>query len=177
MSITSEHPAVRLAGEGGTWCAELELTGAPVLRAVLPFRGQPRPRVLARLHGDPIGYLPWPTGGEAPDAAAVARAARERFAAEVAAHLTAEGVAGAIDDVPPPAPGCPALAVSGTFVSVVVCTRDRSAVLAACLDRLRALTHPRLEVVVVDNAPTDDSTRALVAALAAEDPRFRYAVE
>jgi glycosyltransferase involved in cell wall biosynthesis len=62
-------------------------------------------------------------------------------------------------------------------VSVVVCTRDRSAILGDCLARLRALTYQHLEVVVVDNAPTDDSTRRLVESVAGQDPRFRYVLQ
>jgi len=62
-------------------------------------------------------------------------------------------------------------------VSVVVCTRDRPEELRSCLQRLRALTHPHLEVVVVDNAPSDERTRTVVAEAAAADPRFRYVRE
>ncbi|MGY2078728.1 glycosyltransferase family 2 protein [Modestobacter sp. SYSU DS0657] len=162
---------------GATWCPELELSGDPGLRSVIPFAGQPHARVLVRLHGDPVGYLPILTGGTEPTPADVARLAAERFHAEVSAHLAAEGTEWSGGGVPAPRPGCPALADDDTLVSVVVCTRDRGSVLGACLERLRALTHPRLEVVVVDNAPSDGSTHELVTALAAEDPRFRYVVE
>ena len=164
----------------GTWCAELELSGAPQVRAVLPFDGQPAARLLVRLHGEPLGYLTAPAGPGGLDPAAVAARARTEFADLLAAHLTAE------QPSPVPAPGealpsatdtCPNRVRGQWAVSVVVCTRDRSDVLAACLDRLRLLTHPSLEVVVVDNAPSDDSTRLLVEAVAAVDSRFRYVLE
>lgn len=139
-----------------TWCCELELSTGEV-RAVVPEAGQPTARVLTRLHGDPLGYL----DASLPlDVAGLSWQARKRFAARIA-QVGAD----------------PRTAPAGDLVSVVVCTRDRAGRLAACLDRLRALTYAPLEVLVVDNAPTDSSTRDLVAAVAAEDPRFRYVHE
>jgi glycosyltransferase involved in cell wall biosynthesis len=48
-------------------------------------------------------------------------------------------------------------------VSVVVCTRDRADQLEACLDSLLALRTSPLEILVVDNCPSDDSTQRLCA--------------
>ncbi|MGN6393543.1 MAG: glycosyltransferase family 2 protein [Gemmatimonadales bacterium] len=48
-------------------------------------------------------------------------------------------------------------------VTVAVCTRDRPDDLARCLDALQALRYPRLELLVVDNAPRTDATQRLVA--------------
>ena len=58
-------------------------------------------------------------------------------------------------------------------VSVVVCTRDRPEALARCLASLRELRVRPREIVVVDNAPSDDATRRIVAAL----PDVRYVRE
>lgn len=44
-------------------------------------------------------------------------------------------------------------------VSVIICTRNRSRDLFRCLRSLSAQTCPPNEVIVVDNAPSDDSTR------------------
>jgi GT2 family glycosyltransferase len=49
--------------------------------------------------------------------------------------------------------------------SVVVCTRDRADILQACLTSLLELETDPLEIIVVDNAPSDDRTRALCAEL------------
>jgi GT2 family glycosyltransferase len=49
-------------------------------------------------------------------------------------------------------------------VSVVVCTRDRPDDLARCLDSLGSLATPPLEVIVVDNCPSDERTRVLCEA-------------
>jgi GT2 family glycosyltransferase len=45
------------------------------------------------------------------------------------------------------------------------------------LRSLRRATYDSLEILVVDNAPNDEATRKIVAAMAAEDPRVRYTCE
>ena len=57
--------------------------------------------------------------------------------------------------------------------TVIVCTRDRPALLQGALEALRRLTPAPAEVVVVDNARRDDSTRRVVAAF----PGVRYVLE
>lgn len=56
-------------------------------------------------------------------------------------------------------------AATGEGVSVVVCTRDRADLLANCLAHIQACRPCADEIIVVDNAPRDDSTRRLVASL------------
>lgn len=56
--------------------------------------------------------------------------------------------------------------------SVVVCTRDRPALLDRCLDALSRVVYPSVEVLVVDNAPTDGRTRDV-----ANRHGVRYVVE
>jgi len=58
-------------------------------------------------------------------------------------------------------------------VSVVICTRDRPEHLANCLQSLVNLSPPPEEIIVVDNAPSSDATRSLVASL----PQVRYVLE
>lgn len=157
-----------------TWCAQFELAGDAPVRSVTAPAGESTARVLVRLHGEPLGYLSVPAAALEPGA--LAREARQLFGDRISAHLAAEGR----DDAPPyPAAGegCPNAVPTDELVTVVVCTRNRAGQLAGCLERLRALTYPQLEIVVVDNAPADDSTRQAVAAVAGADPRFRYVVE
>lgn len=52
---------------------------------------------------------------------------------------------------------------SGVPVSVIICTRSRAASLQKCLEMVRNLRCLPAEVIVVDNAPTDNSTRQVVA--------------
>jgi len=178
-----------MSHETGTWCCEFELSDGrfaavmPRVPAQLcsapadgaehnrPERSYAAARVLVRLHGEPLGYLTLPLASAVADT--VTREAHAAFAGRIAAHLAAEqlsGISAATD-------ACPNRVVAGELVSVVVCTRNRAGQLGACLDRLRALTYPNLEILVVDNAPTDDSTRRVIEAAAASDPRFRYVVE
>lgn len=60
----------------------------------------------------------------------------------------------------------------GPTITVAVCTRDRAELLAECLAALVALDPAPDEILVVDNAPSNDRTRALAAALG-----VRYVVE
>lgn len=48
-------------------------------------------------------------------------------------------------------------------VSLVICTRNRPEQLAGCLRSLQNLSQPLHEILVVDNAPSSDATRQLVA--------------
>lgn len=47
-------------------------------------------------------------------------------------------------------------------VSLVICTRNRSVFLNKCLQMVRGLRCRPTEIIVVDNAPTDNSTREVV---------------
>jgi GT2 family glycosyltransferase len=64
-------------------------------------------------------------------------------------------------------------------LTVAVCTRDRVDLLAACLDRLvelrnhRPIGSPAMQILVVDNASSNDATRHHVASL----PRVDYVRE
>ncbi|MGY1696283.1 MULTISPECIES: glycosyltransferase [unclassified Geodermatophilus] len=163
----------------GTWCCEFELSNGGGLRSVLEPAGQQVTRVLVRLHGVPLGYVTLPLASGVLDDASLVETARRRYGDRIDQHLAEEGMPSGPDGQrPDPASeACPDRVVADELVSVVVCTRNRSSILAACLERLAALTYPRLEILVVDNAPSDESTRDLVEALAAEDDRFRYVRE
>jgi GT2 family glycosyltransferase len=59
-------------------------------------------------------------------------------------------------------------------VTVAVCTRNRTAGLEKCLGALLALDYPRLDLLVVDNAPADDATLSCVRF---SYPQVRYVRE
>lgn len=50
-------------------------------------------------------------------------------------------------------------------ISVIVCTRNRTAQLAECLQALIDMDYPQFEILVVDNAPSDERTAELTAGL------------
>ncbi|MGE0440508.1 MAG: glycosyltransferase [Gemmatimonadales bacterium] len=68
---------------------------------------------------------------------------------------------------PGPAPGTPPTA------TVAVCTRDRPDDLVRCLAALEAMPDDGQQILIVDNAPATDATRALVA----RHPRLSYVRE
>jgi GT2 family glycosyltransferase len=71
----------------------------------------------------------------------------------------------------------PAAASLIPAISVVICTRDRPDDLAHCLASLAALDNPPAEVLVVDNNPENQGTRAAADATAAANSWIRYVPE
>jgi len=142
------------------FCTEVDLDAAVLAAPVVPA-GAATVRVLVRRAGTPLGYVDLPAG----------------------TPLTRDVL---VQNLPAPArdglghqPADAPLASVATDerVSVVVCTRERAATLAGCLEHLAGLTYPGLEFVVVDNAPRSSATREVVEGLAARDARFRYVLE
>lgn len=156
------------------WCGELELSDADGVRGLFPRSGESASRVLVRLHGEPFGYL---TSADGPDAAELRCRAVQVFGDRVRRHLAQDGTPWSPGGPLPQATHCAHGPADRQPISVVVCTRDRPELLRRCLASVRALRYPRFEVVVVDNAPSDDRTRALVEQVATEDGRVRYARE
>ena len=182
-SIFKGAPTMTAPTGTGIWCCEFELSSDGMPAGVVAARGETAMRVLVRLHGEPLGYLTLPRSGVTRDAAEIRAAAWRELGDGLALHLAAEGAA-----VPPAAdrPGwrpavatltCPNRVDADELVSVVVCTRNRTESLPACLDRLAAVDYPAVEFIIVDNAPSDDSTELLVTSYAAADDRFRYRCE
>lgn len=141
--------------------------------------------VLVRLHGVPLGVAHLPGGGHAVPAEQLATLLTEQVLEAVNSHLRADGH-DPVTQVPatgiglPPTP-CAALdqATEVTSVSVVVPTlgRDRLrqclAALADQQDVAGLLEGGTFEVVVVDNAPAQPTTRLLLE----EFPDVRYVQE
>lgn len=137
--------------------------------------------VLVRLHGQPIGTVLVDAPGGKVDEASCVKVAWTALEEEISRHL-------AVDDLPfetqvPARPGgaeprCEQQAVRipdpAPPVTVVVATRERQALLTACLDALNGLDYPHYEVVVVDNAPVTDQTERLITE---KYPHVRYVRE
>jgi glycosyltransferase involved in cell wall biosynthesis len=136
---------------------------------------------LVRLHGDPLGVLRLDTE-RAYSAADLGALISTRFAWPILAHLVEDGLAmgdvqsvgGAIGSLPQ---SCPQAAADTDWpsVTVAVCTRDRLEQLKTCLTALDAIDYrrDRLEILVVDNAPSNDATERFVRA----QPGIRYVLE
>ena len=104
--------------------------------------------VLVTLHGTPLGFIEPPSEGCGPEA--LRELARTTLRWQIARRAARpEPIRRSARELP---------------VTVAVCTRNGASRLPQCLDALEAIEYPRhlLDLVVVDNAPADDATRALV---------------
>lgn len=122
---------------------------------------------LVRLYGTPIGYVRVPvTDGRCP-ATILRDTIFAEHTAKIVRHLLHTRLA---TPVPPKGLQIGDLFHTATapddrqlpLVTVAVCTRDRTANLAICLDALNRLTYPLLDILVVDNAPSSDATERLI---------------
>jgi len=182
------HADVAGGGFSPTRVVSVELTEElPAVRAGGPDKPYRRVLVLARLLTEPVGVCEAALGadGIAPGQLgrlvwdALREPITERFTSagqRAPGELRAEGLK--VDpDTWPFWRSCSAVLAAAPSVSVVVCTRDRPALLQTCLRRLGQQQYPRFEVVVVDNAASTDAVRTLVDSLAGGPVRFRYHAE
>jgi glycosyltransferase involved in cell wall biosynthesis len=118
---------------------------------------------LVWFHGQPIGDLTVPGAPDAVLPGLPARAAH-RFEQQVLEHLlrdaleTPGGVQRALSQGLR-AVTHPRREPDTTAITVAVCTRDRPEDLRRCLQAISELSTPVAEVLVIDNASADDSTR------------------
>ena len=135
-------------------------------------------QALVRLHARPLGVLNVDLAAGPMFASELEALIEQRWGEVIRRHLAADedqpGIVG---------PGaaadawetCPLRPVpSPPSVSVVVPTYRRPADLVRCVDSLLATGYPRLEVIVVDNAPQEPETADLVAERFSTEPRVRY---
>jgi GT2 family glycosyltransferase len=144
----------------GTWCVQYTLPERRIDAMVDRADYHSSVRALVVSAGDPLGYVEFDLPAGPLEVDEVERRAREQLG-----ELSRVGGAGSTQ------PGTP-------FVSVIVCTRNRPDEIARCLARLSALDYPNYEILVVDNAPTDDRTRVAVdAARTSSAADIKYVVE
>ncbi|MGH3086349.1 MAG: glycosyltransferase family 2 protein, partial [Rubrobacteraceae bacterium] len=136
-------------------------------------------RAIARLHGVPIGSVETPLSGDGFTTEDLRRIILRRLAWRIMrqhlidrlhAPLPPDGLnLEELPDTPHPTFDGPR-----PPITVAVCTRDRAEDLRPCLDALTRLDYPRLDILVVDNAPSSDATERLVKDAY---PRARYVRE
>ena len=142
---------------------------------------------LVRLHGDSLTMIEVPAEQGRVTTAALVDAVWTAARAELEQHARTHGCIDPAALTPNAlATGLPAIGhcpsrrideVEPPFVSVIVPTVRRPDGIQTCLESLRRLRYPRLEIIVVDNAPEDPRTRAVVEACSREDERVRYVAE
>ncbi len=180
LVVRSQRPP-QLDADGGPalWCADFDVSAPRVLTPPEEWAETAAARILVRIHGVPLGFITIPAAGIL-EPELVLKSVNSELLSEVNQHLKNDG-SRVLEEVPAggvgaAGPGCPSHAQSEVRASVVVCTRDRPEMLRSCLGFLRALQSDNLDILVVDNAPTTDATRLVVAEFAA-DPRIRYVRE
>jgi GT2 family glycosyltransferase len=141
--------------------------------------------VLVRFFGEPIGLITGTVPADGLEPRALAAAIAERLEPELRERFEECGLTWAgelpLAGLDPPATPAfvrsrDAVLSSGPGMTIVVCTRDRPDSLRLLLKSLAAQRYPRAHVLVVDNAPSDDRTRRLVAK-AADETDVEYVVE
>jgi GT2 family glycosyltransferase len=129
-------------------------------------------RVLLRIDGQPIGYATAPLS----DASRFTASVRDQALAALSRHLEREADSlSALIDTMPPAPVRPVQG-RGT-VTIAIPTRNRTASLQRLLDSIDRLNYRDFTVLVVDNAPTTDSTYVMVRQRMQSDSQLRYEAE
>jgi GT2 family glycosyltransferase len=169
--------------ETGIWVGLLDLDDPrPVAGVSGPLSDRHgQARILVRMHSAPIGYVAVPATPEETLTARARTAAETILAEPLRRHAesdsqsldpsSSEQWAGRVT--------CPRQFATrdGLGVTVVICTRDRTPGLGECLRTMQRITYEPLEILVVDNAPTGNETRELVATLSQADPRIHYTCE
>lgn len=164
------------------WVSQIELT-EPLPSVVLPVvsaTGDPYTgaRVLVRMDHVPVGYVE--IESVVIDPQDFADAIWLQLATEINERLVQRGLP-KVDELT--MAGLPQLAnavrdiADQPFVSVVLCTRNRPEGAMQTLRDLARLDYAHYEVIVVDNAPSDEATRDAVMAEFADDARIRYVRE
>ncbi len=153
-----------------------------------PGTVDPDGRVLAlvRLHGHPLGLVN--ATGTPGDPVGLRRAlvdaAHRELRIPARSDRTPAGAvfpvaaspaatsATATPAVPPGRAGSTRVPAGPPLISVIVATHNRAAMLRQCLDSVLRTGYPRLEIIVVDNAPASDAAELLVRGCYAG--RIRY---
>jgi O-antigen biosynthesis protein len=172
------HPKAVYSGEFELK-SEREFPQLPPTAAGRPYD---EARLLVRIGGEPIGFITVALGSESLNRAAIMQAIQRDLDTAVKAELARqERQESRSFDAPGMAAGSrlePGVEQrKPVTVSVVVCTRNRAQPLTDCLDSLKGLEHDALDFIIVDNSPSDNSTRDVVMAMADSDPRFQYVCE
>ena len=129
-------------------------------------------RVLLRIDGQPIGYATAPLS----DASRFTASVRDQALAVLSRHFGREAASlPALVDAMPAAPVRPVRG-RGT-VTIAIPTRNRTASLQRLLESIDELNYRDFTVLVVDNAPTTDSTYLMVRERMQSHSQLRYEVE
>jgi glycosyltransferase involved in cell wall biosynthesis len=143
-------------------------------------------QVYVCLHGSLLGQveIPFNSGTLIPED--YAPTIYQSFAEEINAHLLSDGLSSAAslpvngltsDSKPQCRQKIAEFMKSAPFVSVILCTHDRTEYLKGSVPALLDLDYPRYEIIVVDNAPSTTATFDFISTRYGDEPRIRYVRE
>ena len=136
-------------------------------------------QALVRWHGVPLGYVKAPISLGCCTAATLSKLILEQHSWAIISQLLKNGLASPqrsedlrLEDLLE----LPPVEYDGEWplVTVAVCTRDRPDDMKLCLEAISKLDYPNLDILVVDNAPQTEATKALVET---HYPQVRYVRE
>jgi GT2 family glycosyltransferase len=168
---------------------QVELSQAlPAVTAIEPTsqRRYQRALTLVRLHSKPLGVVEIPLKPNGLGAEEYARHIWYALGPAINQHLEQDGLptihaltATGLPQANEPAcqHECSVHTAQAPKVSVVIATRNRTASLAITLDSLLASTYRNFEIIVVDNAPSDNATADLIQQKYSQHPQVRYVRE
>ncbi len=144
-----------------------------------------RALILVRLHDCPLGLLDLDLSTGALSPAYLAKQVWLSFSARINRHLQEDALPPCQDlssqgiEVPKP-PKCFAerqeMLSNAPLASIIMATRDRVGSLASTLNSVQALAYPRIELILVDNAPSSNATRDFFDQYQANHPRNNLAM-
>jgi len=154
-----------------------ELSDPP--RTIEGLEGYSKIRILARIHGTPVGWVLLPVINGQCTASRIRKNILEKYGQTILMHLMQsrlaeipldqwEGIEQSFNRLSGHSK------IPSPLITVAVCTRDRTDNLKQCLDSLLLSDYPNIDYLVVDNAPSNQDTARLVKRLY---PNVRYVCE
>lgn len=140
-------------------------------------------QLLVRIHTNPIGYIHLEHPSNELDAETLSELIWDKLQSEIT-HYLKENNLPVIDrlgtsglskmNIPSYIQAREQLLRDAPFVSVVVTTHNRPDSLEETLCSISAVKYPQMEIVIVDNAPSNDDTFELVRRLSSKVKNLRY---
>ncbi len=138
---------------------------------------------LVRLHAQPLGLVEFPLGEQGAEAQEYLSYIWDSLHIEINEHLRQDNLL-AVDsldvaglhtvDTPLCMQKRQQFLEHAPFASVIIPTHNRPDRIQMCLSYLLKQDYPSFEIVVVDNAPSDNATEAVIAEKYADKPQVRY---
>jgi glycosyltransferase involved in cell wall biosynthesis len=145
------------------------------ITSITGLKGYGYVQILLRHYGEPVSYFKLPVLNDSISAETISAAIGKKFSGKIITNhfrwlLSQPDKKLSTENVLKSRP----IKKNELFITVAVCTRNRTADLELCLNSIKNIKYANYEVVIVDNAPSDNSTELLVKN---NYPEFRYVRE